>query len=208
MYTIEEFIHNGYTVKIIQDEDPESPREWDNAATLVCFHKRYQLGDADHGYQSSDYNGWDELRAAIERDHKPVAILPLGLIDHSGISMFVGSGAHPFDYGGWDSGQVGFAFVSRAKALAEWGKGNRVTKHVREMADKCLRSEVETYDQYLRGDVYGFVVEAPDGDHVDSCLGFYGLEYCKAEAVGNVPDEPALAGGESEDEAFEDTLVG
>jgi hypothetical protein len=207
MDTVEEFEHNGYTVKIIQDEDAESPRDWDNACTMVCFHGRYQLGDKDHGYNESDYNGWDELYDAIVRDHKPVAIFPLGLIDHSGISMYVGSGAHWCDPGGWDSGQVGFAFVSRAKGLEEWGK-SKVTKHVRDMAEKCLRAEVETYDQYLRGDVYGYVVETPDGEQVDSCWGFFGLEYCKAEAIGNVPSEPALQGGESEDEAHEETLVG
>src|SRR4051812_39207696 len=101
---VERFEHNGYTVRIIHDEDAESPREWDNLATLVCFHRRYKLGDTDHGYNSDDYSSWDELIAAIERDHKPAAIAKLGLIDHSGISIYVGGGAHSCDPGGWDSG--------------------------------------------------------------------------------------------------------
>ena len=41
-------------------------------------------------------------------------------------------------------------------------------------AKKILEGEVETYNQYLTGDVYGFILEKPDGEHIDSCWGFYG----------------------------------
>jgi hypothetical protein len=192
------FQHNGYTVRIIQDEDAQNPRtDYDNAGVMVCFHGRYDLGDDSkkHDYESRDFNGWKELYDQIVKDHRPVAILPLALIDHSGISMYVGDSAHWRDPGGWDSGQVGFAFVSRETALKEWGK-KIVTKRVRELAEKCLRAEVETYDQYLTGDVYGFTIETPDGEDVDSCWGFYGLDYCITEAKNNVPKEPAPVGGE------------
>ena len=47
----------------------------------------------------------------------------------------------PF-YCPWDSGQVGFIFISRAKAVAEWGK-KLCTAKVKEMATKCLEAEVE-----------------------------------------------------------------
>ena len=54
-----------------------------------------------------------------------------------------------------------------------------------------LRGEVEAFDQYLRGDVYGVIVQRvkrdEDGDEVDteeldSCWGFYGLDYAREEA--------------------------
>ena len=82
----------------------------------------------------------------------------------------------PTAWESWDSGQVGFAFITRETALKEWG-GKRLTKAVIDKAEACIRSEVETYDQYLRGDVYGYVIEDEDGDTLDSCWGFYGLEY-------------------------------
>lgn len=50
------------------------------------------------------------------------------------------------------------------------------------MAEKYLKSEVETYDQYLTGDVYGYVIEDKEGEELDSCWGFYGEEYCLEEA--------------------------
>lgn len=52
-------------------------------------------------------------------------------------------------------------------------------------AEEMLKGEVETYDQYLRGDVYGFVVEKKVGceccghvetEEVDSCWGFFGSD--------------------------------
>src|SRR6187402_3409459 len=39
-----------FTLEIISDDDPMSPREWDNIGTMVCFHKRYTLGDK-HDYK-------------------------------------------------------------------------------------------------------------------------------------------------------------
>ena len=47
-----------------------------------------------------------------------------------------------------------------------------------------MKQEVETYDQYLRGDVYGYQIIEPyaDDNNLDGCWGFYGLDYCIQEA--------------------------
>ena len=44
---------------------------------------------------------------------------------------------------------------------------------IREKAENLLRTEVETYDQYLRGECYGFQLYE-DGEEIDSCWGFLG----------------------------------
>ncbi len=54
----------------------------------------------------------------------------------------------------------------------------RFTKSLKNKALKIAQGEVETYDQYLRGEVYGYKI---DGDG-DSCWGFYGQEECISEA--------------------------
>lgn len=36
-------------LKIVHDEHPESPREWSNLGTMICFHPHGNLGDR-HGY--------------------------------------------------------------------------------------------------------------------------------------------------------------
>jgi hypothetical protein len=87
----------------------------------------------------------------------------------------------------WDSGQVGFIFISKDAAAEEftwWSEQwDHVTdNHPTKILEKLLAGEVETYDQYLTGDVWGYVIEDDDGEHIDSCWGFYGREYCEEEA--------------------------
>lgn len=160
---------DGSTLKIFPDEYPESPRNWDNLSQMVCFHKRYKLGD-DHSYDCEDFNNWSDLQARIGEDNDLAVILPLYLLDHSGITI----STKPFSCP-WDSGQVGFVFVTKQKMRENWNlvPDAEVTAFIGQ-AIKTLIAEVETYDQYLRGDVFGYVHKDANGKHLDSCWGFFG----------------------------------
>lgn len=165
----ETYERNGLDVNIFYDTDPESPREWDNFGVMICSHRNYTLGDEQ--FNADDYDGWDDLAKHLREEQKAVIILPLGLYDHSGITMYVGD-----SHDRWDGGQVGFIYCTREQVDNEFD-GDM------ERAEQCLRGEVKTYDQYLVGDVYGFTIVNPkDGEEIDSCWGFYGLEAVKEEA--------------------------
>jgi hypothetical protein len=157
-------------LKVLHDSSADSPREWDNLGTMVCFHNRYDLGD-NHNYNSDDYNNWEEMKKAIEKEENTAVILPLYLYDHSGISISTGAFSCR-----WDSGQIGFIFISKEKAVQEFG-GKIVTAKLKERLVGILEGEVETYDQYVRGEVYGFQIVDEDDDIVDSCYGFYGTDF-------------------------------
>jgi len=106
-----------------------SPREWDNLGTMVCFHRKYNLGDK-HDFK--DTTALDKFLKSKE----VAAFLPLYLYDHSGITM----ATTPF-HCKWDSGQVGYIYATKAQAET-WGvKG----KHLKER----LQAEVAEYDEYL-----------------------------------------------------------
>ena len=45
-----------------------------------------------------------------------------------------------------------------------------------------MEQEVKTYDQYLTGDVWGYIIEDDSGEVLDSCWGFFGHDYCEEEA--------------------------
>jgi hypothetical protein len=157
------------TLEIVNDEDPMNPRtEFDHVGKMVCFHGHYDLGDKHNFADPDEFHESSDFKNAVVK-------LPLYLLDHSGISMSTGSFNDP-----WDSGQVGYILMSREAALENWGK-KRLTKKVLELAKKCLEAEVEEYNQYLTGDVYGYIVKDADGEQVDSCWGFYGFEYAKEE---------------------------
>ena len=187
-------LKSGNVLKIYADENAESPRDWDHLGTMVCFHNRYNLGDKSekHGYRKGDYGSWDELAQAIIKQENPVVILPLYLYDHSGITMSTGPFSCP-----WDSGQVGFIYASRKDVLDNWSI-KRVSPKRKEQVERMLREQVEEYDQYLRGDVYGFRVVKPvkceecgneEEEVVESCWGFYGDDPKENGMMSDISDE-------------------
>lgn len=171
------FKKGNQVLEIFQDESPESPRSWDNMGTMICFHNRYSLGDKQNTMfpiSTDDFSGWDEMEKFIVKNLDAAVILPLYLYDHSGLTIRT----YPFDCR-WDSGQIGFIYVSREKLRKEYNV-KLVTKKVKERAEKYLIGEVETYDQYLTGDVYGFRLSAEEDDNeLNSCWGFYGHDWEK-----------------------------
>lgn len=176
-----------YLIEIFPDNDPDSPRNWDNLGKMVCFHRRYNLGDK-HDYNHSDYNSWDEMEKDIIKNENVAVILPLYLYDHSGITI----STTPFSCR-WDSFKIGFIYVSKEDVLKEFG-GRIVTKKLKEKAEAILKGEVKTYDQYLRGDIYGYKISKVSicdqgnehEEEIDSVWGFYGQDECMEEAEGIV----------------------
>lgn len=158
-----EMEYKGYALKFYYDDNAEAPREWDNLGTMYCEHRRCTLGDkgAENPFVQDDETGKWKLR-----DDVAVA-LPLILLDHSGLAMR--TTAFQEDSGGWDSGQVGVIYVTKEKVKEEYGNGPDAL----EKARKYLEGEVKTYDDYLQGNVYGYVVEDGEGNEIASCWGFY-----------------------------------
>ena len=157
----------SYELSVVRDPEPVNPREeYEQVSILYCEHGRYQLGDV----------------GAKEPEAKDVlASLPLYLYDHSGITI----STTPFSCQ-WDSGQVGRAYITHESA-----KAYGITE---EEAENVIRGEVEEYDCYLRGDIWGYEIvdtETEDGDVVASCYGFTDEEECRME-------------GEQEAQAFEE----
>lgn len=186
-------------LKLIHDSSPDSPRNWDNLGTMICFHRRYDLGDK-HSYSSDDYSGWEEMKQAIIKEENPAVILPLYMYDHSGISI----STSPFSCR-WDSGQIGFILVSKKKALEEFG-GKIVSAKLKQKLQAILEGEVETYTQYVEGDVYGFQIVDEDDDIIDSCYGFYGSDHKKSGMLDYIDHELLGLSSREELEQLIDTL--
>ena len=163
-------------VRIEQDDDAAmNPREWDNLGTIVAWHRRYILGDEQPRESVEEWKermtDWEEgdAETAEEKFDRLFVWLPVYMYNHSGIAINTSGFSCP-----WDSGQIGFIYVSRAQLERE-----RMTE---EQAREYMNGEIETYDKYLRGDVYYFVEEEYDEEtgewvEVDSCGGFYGDEW-------------------------------
>ena len=146
-------------LEIHSDPFPESPREWDNLGTMYFFHRRY---NADKHNLSVD----EGKKLEINSDY---ITLPIYMYDHSGITIK----STPFSCP-WDSGKVGFIAVSKEKVRKAYS-WKVITKKRKEQIQKYLLGEIETYDTYLLGDVYGYKLFVDDVE-TDSCWGFYGSD--------------------------------
>jgi len=201
-----------FTIKIERDNSPESPREDDNLGTMVCWHKRYVLGDeqpneppeewleslAESLDTSNRLEYWsnrvteaalqksadlfqDLYQKAMERVlEQEVIMLPLFLYDHSGITMHTKPFSSP-----WDSGQVGYIYVTLEDVRKEWSC-KRVSAKRRAQVKRMLINEVNTYDTFLRGEVYGYTILDDSDTPVDSCWGFYDLDTLREDVTENL----------------------
>lgn len=72
----------------------------------------------------------------------------------------------------------GIYALTREELEAEYGKVTRSTLH---KAAQAMRSEIETYSQWLEGEVYTVTIY-DEGEFLESCGGFYGEDYALEEA--------------------------
>lgn len=181
----------GLTLKIELDSGPtESPLEHDSAVIFASLTRNYLNPAEKHGLKTQE----DIERFERENAHPTRgawAAFPLFLFEHSGSVYRVAERpakgerpANPFGsgmYAQFDSGRVGTLFVK----LSEIAKRNEPRAAKLAKAYENARITCEVYTRWANGDVFGYVIEDEDGDHVDSCWGFIGDsddEYLMQEA--------------------------
>lgn len=157
-------------VLIEQDCDPQSPAEWDNVGEIVYTSLRYTLGT-----RRVTHAQMDDIRRGIT-SYELIG-MPVFAYVHGSV-MIHAAESNPFNCP-WDSGQSGFVFCTYERAIQEFP--GQVEKVVRREALRAMIAEVETFSQYLQGDVYGYRIMDRDNE-VESCWGLYGLDYAAKEA--------------------------
>lgn len=151
-----EIVPASETIEIRADDYALNPLEdSDEFFVMACPHPRYALG---HKNAETPYTDDDKLRDDV------LAILPLYLYDHSGITM----NTTGFDCG-WDSGQVGWIYCTKASLAVTGTTGTpaQLRQYMKDFVDK-------TYDPFLRGSCWQFAVTDENDEYVDSCCGFIG----------------------------------
>lgn len=178
MSEVERYVRAGVPVKIMWDEDGGSyadPRENTNVGTFVHWHRNYELGDRKLDSQEDEAmrrGGLNLLVRYLKLCRGATCVIPVGMIDHSGISVYAGGGTHWSDSAGWDSGTVGVIYDT-PESREETGVSN-------EEIERILRTEIEEYDKFVRGEIYGY--EVGDDRLRESCWGFLGLDVVREEA--------------------------
>lgn len=168
--------------QIVYDENPESPRvDRDNLWSFAFFHNRYALGDME-------FETPEKFKEYVKEMGERLITIPIRMYDHSGLGFARGgtikAESYPYNCP-WDSGLIGYAYVTKEQVWDEFGKPS--TRNRQKQILALLDSELEVYEAYLNGNVYGYIVKMLDKDgeqeEVEACFGFYAdFEYCVEEA--------------------------
>jgi len=154
-------------LEIYREQNPIDPRSHGNLSTMVCSHRKYNLGDEE---PSGGHKSWSQVESEIRENNEVLAVKPIYLYDHSGITV----STTPFN-SNWDSSQVGIIYITQEDVEK---RGIKEEHQTQENYEKWLKQEVETYDQYLTGDVWRYELKTNDeGEElIDSCGGLYGQD--------------------------------
>ena len=130
------------------EEKPVNPRDFaSEESVMLCLHSRHTLGDRqsfDYLKSSEDVSGWETMKEVIMKDETPVSILPLFLLDHSGLTISTSPFSCP-----WDSGQIGFIYSDS-------------------LCEEELEHQVQDYNRFINGDSWEWIRVEYNG----SCGGY------------------------------------
>lgn len=160
--------------KSVKFQYDRSAREWVLSSNNNVFDKWF----TEYTFFPKTLKGSDMVKECIleclpdnalkELADRNNIILPVYLYDHSGITI---SCSHTYPYNDrWDAGQVGWIYASYDDIEKTYGAVN--AENI-ETAKQVLVGEISTYDDYLRGDAYGYIIEK-DGVEVENCWGYLG----------------------------------
>ena len=183
------------------DECAESPREWDNVATIVSEGGNWDISDEGWRMSAEEFAEFlhkkldkkcPEIKGLTDIDHivncesakNYIVCKPIYMYDHSGQTISLSPFGCP-----WDSGCCGYIFIFKDKILNGFERATE--DNWRDIADEIIQSEIDIYDHYIQGEVYGYCLEeghtvehkdlvtgaiwtSTEYETVDSCYGFYG----------------------------------
>lgn len=106
---------------------------------FALFHKKYKFINTVP-FTPDRFESWEEMERYIIKEYNPIAILPVSITNHGGIFM------HKGKVSGWDSGQIGYMFISRDTANRE----NLNEQQAKEILDETF----DEYASYVQGETY------------------------------------------------------
>ena len=148
MTEIEKIVYRGYTIRIHQDEDAQSPQEYgEDELFLVADHRDFHV-------KPPEGSTFESVSDDYKKTHH---CFGLEAYIHSGVRLALSQEGN-FPDRRWDVSQLGAIFASKT----EW--------KTRKQAREAVQRFIESWNDYLSGNVYGFTIDELD----ESVWGYYG----------------------------------
>ena len=156
----------GYFITI--GDDTQTPDSEEQIAEII-------RASGDEAQNQEDHIQIMSNLINTETSEKVIAIYPITKCEHSGVSYSLGT-KH-----GFDNSNNGF-YIITDKTQEEIG----VKKADFE---KCIKQELETYNQYINGEIFRFTLYDDKGEEEDTCSGFYSIKDIKGQLPSEWEDE-------------------
>ncbi len=182
-----EYFIKSRGAKLIPGEEEDTSDQYYAFESSICGEKYIHYIDADSSMgedgiasQMADELSVSEKLMLIDETGE-VAMLPISMYEHSGISIWLGStDGHPDAR--WDCSSIGFAYVEKSTAEKEMPQRiltDEQKNDWKKWAYAMMGAEMKTYDQFVSGEVYGYIIEDEDGEEASDellcgCWGYYG----------------------------------
>lgn len=151
--------YKGFTIEITPDEFcNDSPNDWGNTDSFLVYDHR------DFFVQRKGFDP-DDIYSVMQEDKKTFEgywFFPVYAYIHSGVALSLGRNSYPFN-DRWDVSFKGFALVKREKTTWSVDKAYIRAGHT-----------IDTWNDYLSGNVWNYMTLDKDGNTIDSCCGYYG----------------------------------
>jgi len=173
---------DGHTYRLAIYADPDTPNpldDWSEMGTILSLNRRHVNFDPA------------VVEDAIENN--PDAV-PLSYYEHTLCLWTVAGELPPGARCRFDSVQFAGVWLPDAETLASAKNYGGSTR--RHFMRKRAREACDSYTRWCNGEVYGYEIErvttcAHCGEErkesLDSCWGFFGLDYCRSEAEAALP---------------------
>ena len=188
-------LDNKYLLSITQDDFAENPMEWEQLGTILTWEDSYKspcrndysspeefvddyLGEDSYEKIENNSNSLVDFMKDIQNkfDKKGYLIYPVTRFEHSLVEYYIGLG------GGFDSGLIGFAIVSKDEVRQMYN-----TKDIyKSTVQADFSQQLEIYTDYVNGEVYCFSLMDMEQNVIDICSGFYGTEFDKNRLMQTV----------------------
>jgi len=163
----------GFVAKIFPDECAENPiEEWDGNGRF--YHWK------DYGKEQlqkyCELLGFDsDSRLQIGKSH--YLDVEIDKYEHSSVSYSVKGEGYQCR---WDTSNTWAVWFPDESAMQDI-MSFKTKNCQRKLGVEIARDSWELFNQWANGDVYGFQIEDENGNNIDGCWGFYGMESVKEE---------------------------
>lgn len=174
-----EYFCKNYGAKLIPGEEGDGcdyfyEYKLRNCESVFHIDADTSMSEDQIASQIEDELGIEEKLELI-RETGEVVLFPISMYEHSGMFLWLGSKWSHCD-AQWDCSSIGFAYIEKSTAKEEdmLNPGEEYHNDWKEWAYAMMKAEMNVYNQYLSGEVYGYEVVDEYGDEIGlSCWGYF-----------------------------------